>query len=252
LSRRKQRDSILPVRIRAENLVKKFGWATALDDVSWEIEPGQIVAVLGSNGAGKTTLLETLAGVSPPDCGQVLMDGEPYRPDRDDLRRRFAYIPDIPPAPGFWTPLRFIATLLKLYQTPTEGLQERVVELLEAMDLLGVARWELRRLSRGQMYKSILAGFIAADPEVWFVDEPFSSGMDPRGLDTFKHYAREATKRGRTIVFTTQIIEVAEQFADTVCVLDHGKIQACTTSAELRESSAFADLAPERRGDTAG
>jgi len=231
--------------------VKKFGWVTALDGVSWEIEPGQIVAVLGSNGAGKTTLLETLAGVAPSDSGQVFMDGEPYRPDRDDLRRRFAYIPDIPPAPAFWTPLRFISTLLKLYHTPTEGLQERVVELLEDMDLLGVARWPLGRLSRGQFYKSILAGFLAADPEVWFVDEPFSSGMDPRGLDTFKHYALEASKRGRTIVFTTQLIEIAAQFAHTVCVLDHGKIQTCTTAAELRKSSALAELLAKGPGDTA-
>jgi ABC-2 type transport system ATP-binding protein len=232
-------------------LVKKFGWVTALDGVSWEIEPGQIVAVLGSNGAGKTTLLEALAGVAPPDSGQVLMDGEPYRPDRDDLRRRFAYIPDIPPAPASWTPLRFISTLLKLYQTPTEGLQERVVELLEDMDLLGVARWQLGRLSRGQKYKSILAGFLAADPEVWFIDEPFSSGMDPRGLDTFKHYAREAAARGRTIVFTTQLIELAAHFSHRVCVLDRGKIQAYTTSAEIRESPAFADLVTEKPGGAA-
>jgi ABC-2 type transport system ATP-binding protein len=234
------------VHIRVENLVKKFGWVTALDNVSWEIEPGQIVAMLGSNGAGKTTLIKTLAGVLPPDSGQVFMDKEPYLPDRDDLRRRFAYIPDIPPVPGVWTPVRFIATLLKLYQTPTDGLQERVVQLLEDMDLLGVAQWQFARLSRGQSYKSILAGFIAADPEVWFIDEPFSSGMDPRGLDTFKHYAREAAGRGRTIVFTTQIIEVAAHFAHTVCVIDHGKIQSCTTAAELRASPAYADMVAEK------
>lgn len=234
------------MQIKAEKLVKKFGWTTALDDVSWVIEPGQIVAVLGPNGAGKTTLMESLAGVSPPDSGGIYMDGELYLPDRDDLRRRFAYIPDIPPAPRHWTPVRFISTLLKLYQTPIEGLQEKVVDMLEDLDLLGVARWNFGQLSRGQIYKSILAGFLVADPEVWFIDEPFSSGMDPRGLDRFKQYSRDAATRGRTIIFTTQIIEVASQFAHTVCVLDHGKVQFCGSSAEILKSPEFAEALTEK------
>lgn len=235
------------VHIRADRLTKKFGWVTALDGLSWDAAPGQIVALLGSNGAGKTTLLNALAGCLWLDRGQVFFDGQPFTPDRGDLRRRFAFIPDTPPAPGGWSPLRFIGTTLKLYGASDAGIEERVVKILEKLDLLEVAEWKFRQLSRGQIYKAVLAGFLAADPEVWLVDEPFASGMDPRGLNCFKEYAREAVGRGRTIVFTTQIIEVAEHFAQRICVLDRGRIVACEEPGRLKESAAFAALLTQLR-----
>jgi ABC-type multidrug transport system ATPase subunit len=230
------------VHLKADRLVKKFGWKTVLDELSWEVEPGQIVALLGPNGAGKTTLLEALSGALVLNSGQIFLDGQPYTAERGDLRRRIAYIPDLPPIPGYWTPLRFIGTLLKLYQTPGDHHEDRVVEILERLDLLGVARWRFAQLSRGQSYKAILAGFLASDPELWLVDEPFSSGMDPRGLHCFKDYAREAIKRGRTIIFSTQIVEVAEQIAQRVGILEQGKIKTCSDMASLRANPTFGDL----------
>jgi len=235
------------VHIRAENLIKKFEWVAALNGLSWNIEPGQIVAVLGPNGAGKTTLMNALAGCLLLDSGRVLLDGEPFTPERTDLRRRLVFIPDVPPVPGGWSPLRFIGTALRLYRTPNERLDERVLEILGKLDLLPVALWKFRQLSRGQVYKAVLAAFLAADPEVWLVDEPFASGMDPRGLNCFKEYAREAAGRGHTLIFTTQTLEGAERIAERVCVLDRGKIKACAEAASLRESSALTALVTDLR-----
>ena len=235
------------MHLRADKLVKKYGGSTALGGVSLEVEPGQIVAVLGPNGAGKTTLLNALAGVIPLTSGQVLFDHQPFTPGRGDLRRRFAYLPDTPPVPRNWTPLRFIGTALKLYEVPLQDIEDRVEDLLGRLDLLSVAAWKFHRLSRGQTYKAVLAGFIAADPEVWLVDEPFASGMDPRGLNCFKEYAREATHRGRTIIYTTQIIEVAEQFAHRICVLDQGQIQAFEEPAKLSGESGLMHLLTQLR-----
>ena len=233
--------------LRAENLTKRYGWVKALDALSWEAKPGQIVAVLGSNGAGKTTLLNALSGSILPDSGQVFINGEPFTPDREDLRRRLAFIPDVPPVMPFWSPLRFIGTLVRLYGAAPAGIEERVFDLLEKLDLLGVAQWKFSQLSRGQAYKAVLAGFIAADPEIWLVDEPFASGMDPRGLNCFKEHARSAARRGRIIIFTTQIIEVAEQVADRICVLDQGRIRAFEESARLRQDSALQHLLTQLR-----
>lgn len=222
------------MKIRAENLVKRYGSKNALDGVTLEIHPGEIVAILGTNGAGKTTLINALAGVVGVAAGQVFFDDQPFVTGRADLRRRFALLPDIPPIAGYWTPIRLIGSMLKLYERP--AFEDRVQALLEQLDLLSVAGWNLGRLSRGQVYKSVLAAFIAADPEVWFVDEPFSSGMDPRGLNCFKEYARQAAIRGHTIVYTTQIIEVAEQFSSRICVLDQGKVKAYEAAAALGDS----------------
>lgn len=235
------------MKIRAEMLCKRYAPNNALDGVSLTIEPGQIVAVLGANGAGKTTLLNALAGVIPLDGGKVFFDDQLYGLDCEALRRRFMLLPDIPPVPGHWSPLRFIGTTLKLYERPLEGIETQVEALLEKLDLLSVAGWPLNRLSRGQSYKAVMAGFIAADPEVWFVDEPFSSGMDPRGLNCFKEYAREAAGRGHTIVYTTQIIEVAEQFSHRICVMEKGKLKAYEDSANLGGATALTSLLTQLR-----
>lgn len=235
------------VHLKADRLSKRFGWVTALDDLSWEVAPGQIVAVLGPNGAGKTTLLNALSGSIALDRGQVLMDGQRYGPSRGELRRRFAFIPDLPPAPAGWSPLRFIGTVLRLYGVPREGLVERVETCLHRLDLQEVVTWKFRQLSRGQAYKAVLAAFLTADPELWFLDEPFASGMDPRGLTALKDYGRQAATRGHTLIFTTQLIEVAERFAHRVCVLDHGRIQADGPPDRLAEDPALAALL--RTGD---
>jgi ABC-type multidrug transport system ATPase subunit len=235
------------MRLRGENLVKKFGWVTALNGVSWDVPPGQIVAILGPNGAGKTTLLNALSGSILLDAGQVFLDEQLFTPDRGDLRQRLAFIPDVPPVPGGWSPLRFIGTTLRLYGRSEGNIDERVMELLGELDLLSVARWSFRQLSRGQTYKAVLAAFLAADPELWLIDEPFASGMDPRGLNCFKEYSRAAVARGRTVVFTTQIIEVAERFAHRVCVLDQGGIKLYDEPARLANSAAFAALLSQLR-----
>lgn len=235
----------LVVHLKAEKLTKRYGWNYALKDLSWEVAPGQVVALLGPNGAGKTTLLNALSGSIRLDGGRVLFNGEPYTPGRTDLRQRFVFIPDFPPVPRHWSPIRFIGTVLKLYGSRLEGVEGRVFDLLGELELLDVARWSFRQLSRGQIYKAALAGFIAADPELWLVDEPFASGMDPRGLNCFKRYAKEAAARGGTIIFTTQIIEVAEQCATRICVINKGEVRADATTEELVKDTAYEQLLAE-------
>src|SRR5258708_3797625 len=113
------------MHLKAENLIKKYGWSVALKDLSWEVAPGQVVALLGPNGAGKTTLLNALSGSIRLDGGRVLFDEQHYTPGRKDLRRRFVFIPDFPPVPRHWSPIRFIGTVLKLYGAGIDGLEQR-------------------------------------------------------------------------------------------------------------------------------
>jgi ABC-type multidrug transport system ATPase subunit len=230
------------MQLRAEGMTKEFGGTRALDQLSWTAEPGQIIALLGANGAGKTTLLHALAGTILLDGGQVLIDGEVFTADRRDLRQRIAFLPDVPPIPGNWSPLRFIGSALQLYGAHRDGVEDLVLQILEDLDLVGVATWRFSQLSRGQIYKSVLAGFLAADPELWLLDEPYASGMDPRGLKCFQEYAWKSVSRGRTIIFSTQIVEVAEGIADRICVMDQGKIVADAAASEIRNAPGFSSL----------
>jgi ABC-2 type transport system ATP-binding protein len=222
------------MKIELRGVSKKFGKTLALDDVTLEFKPGEIVAVLGPNGAGKTTLLRALAGIVGPDKGDVLFDDEPLRRDRIDQRRRFFFLPDFPFL--FWDQdvLRNLGIILRLHDANGEGMENRVCDLMQEFDLLPLAGSPVNTLSRGQAYKTALAGLIAANPELWLLDEPMASGMDPLGLSAFKRHARECARQGRTIIYTTQLLDVAERFSDRVCVIHEGKVRAFDSVEKLR------------------
>ena len=222
------------MKIEFKGVLKAYSLVRALDHVSFEIEPGQIVSLLGPNGAGKTTLLRCLTGIAVPDKGSVCMDDQEFHRDQLELRRRMHFLPDFPF--HFWeqSVLRNIAIVLHSYGSDGPGVEERVLELLQDFDLLPLALRPVNSLSRGQAYKTALVALLAVDPELWLLDEPFASGMDPQGIDAFKRHARAAANRGRTIIYSTQLLDVAERFSDRVCVINKGELHAFDTLANLR------------------
>jgi len=222
------------MQIEIQGATKKYGSLRALDGVSLKIEPGQIVALLGLNGAGKTTLLRALAGIVGLSDGEIRYDGQRFRRDRIDLRRRFMFLPDIPVLFAHFRVTRHIGMVLRLYESNPDGIENRVVDLLKEFDLLPLIDTALGRYSRGQLYKAGLATLLAVDPEVWLLDEPFASGMDPRGIASFRRHVREAVKRGRTVIYSTQLLELAEEFSDRVCVIHRGQAQAFESVQQLR------------------
>ncbi|HXG60880.1 MAG TPA: ABC transporter ATP-binding protein [Planctomycetota bacterium] len=229
------------MQISLRDLTKHYGAVRALDRVWLEIAPGQVVALLGANGAGKTTLLRCLAGLVASDQGRILLNGEPLERERIDLRRRLAFVPDFPFVLPEMTVLQHAGMVLKIYGAPQEDSARRLLDLLRRFDLLPLVDVPFQALSRGQAYKGALVALLAADPEVWLVDEPFASGMDPNGLAAFKDIAVEAASRGRTILYSTQILDIAERFSDRVCIFERGQVRAYDTPAELRARSTGKD-----------
>ena len=221
------------MQIDLRHLTKTYDNTRALDDVSLSIPAGMIVAVIGLNGAGKTTLLRCLGGIVAPTRGLLLMDGERFNRARLDLRRRVSFLPDFPALYGHLSPLQHIALLLRVYERDASDLDECILAALRDLDLLALAETPMANLSRGQLYKAAFAALLAVQPELWLLDEPFASGLDPQGLAMVKQHARTATAAGATILYTTQILEIAEKFADLLVVLDHGQLRATYTRAEL-------------------
>lgn len=222
------------MHIALRSVTKSFGSRAALDNMTLTIEPGQIVALLGANGAGKTTLLRCLAGIAAPEQGDIFFDGELFRRNRVELRKRLFIQPDFPFVHPEMTVLRHIGMVLRLYDAELPGIEEQVIELLDEYDVLPYIQERLGTLSRGQTYKAALVALLAANPELWMLDEPFASGMDPRGLTAFRRHAAEAVHNGRTVIYTTQILELAESFSDRVCILHQGRIHAFGSVAQLQ------------------
>ncbi|MCY3018611.1 MAG: ABC transporter ATP-binding protein [Planctomycetota bacterium] len=223
------------MRIEIKDLSKSYGKVRALSGISLAIEPGQIVAVLGPNGAGKTTLLRCLATIAAVDRGSILCDEEELRRDRIDLRQRLFFLPDFPLFYPEMKLVRHIGMVLRVYRADAPEAPARVLELLRDFDLLPLIDSGMGTLSRGQAYKAALCACLAVDPELWLLDEPFASGMDPHGLMSFKNRARDAAARGHTVLYSTQILDVAEGFSDKVCVIHKSELRAFESVAQLAE-----------------
>ncbi len=238
-----------------ESVSRSYGAVRALHEVTCTIPPGRIVAVIGANGAGKSTLLRALSTISPPDSGTITWDGVPLRREDMTQRRRLMFLPDVPPLIYGETVLQNLAMLLRLYEADRPEAIPRLFELLKEFEILSLAERGTGELSRGQSYKVALTGLLAVDPDLWLLDEPFASGMDPAGLHALRRHARAAVERGRTVLFTTQILEAAESLADTLCLLHEGRVRAFGPLAEIK-SRAGGDLFTlmtslrEERGET--
>ena len=226
--------------IKINNLSKSYD-SPVFVDFSASIEPGHLLGVLGVNGAGKTTLLEMLAGLTGYEKGEILFNGELAKRDDPAQRRRFYYIPDFPILFKERNTLENIAIALKLWQVThhsQEELNEKILTYLEDFDLLSLANKPIYKLSRGQAFKVALVILITVDPELWLIDEPFASGMDPQGIAMFKKYTREAIARQRTVIYTTQLLELAEKFSDRIWVIHQGHLIADNSAEELQGKDA--------------
>lgn len=224
------------MKIELRSVSKSYGRARALDRASLEIGGGGIVAILGANGAGKTTLLRCLAGIAAPDSGELVYNDQPFERDNMELRREIFFLPDFPVVFFEMSVIRHIGMVLRVYQREEPGIEARVLQLLKEFDLFAVAENPLNTLSRGQVYKAALVALIAVQPQVWLLDEPFASGMDPHGITVLKRYARDAVSRGSTIIYSTQILEVVEKFSDRVCILHQGEVRAFDSVSLLEKS----------------
>lgn len=229
------------MHIALDSVSKRYSKVRALDNVSLEITPGQIVSILGPNGAGKTTLLRCLSGIVAPSSGQIRFDGEQFFRGNIAVRRRIAYLPDFPIAFPNNTVLRHIGMVLQLYGVDGSSTESRVMELLRGLDLMPLIDTPMAQLSRGQAYKAALSALLAADPELLLLDEPFASGMDPNGITFLKREAQNCVKRGHTIIYSTQILDIAERLSDRVCVIDRGQVRHYAPLTELQARNAGAE-----------
>ena len=186
------------MRIELAGISKVYGRKRVLDQIRLEVPAGRIVAVVGLNGAGKSTLLHCLAGLLCLSEGEVFFDDTPFSRESAEQSRRFAFLPDFPIMFSTMTPLEHIGMVLRLYEKDGEGAENRVLELLRHFDLMPLANTPVQALSRGQIYKVALTALIAAEPELWLLDEPMASGMDALGLREFRGAARTAAEAGAT------------------------------------------------------
>jgi ABC-2 type transport system ATP-binding protein len=201
----------------------------ALDELSLEVEQGQVFGLLGPNGAGKTTTLKILMRLVFPTSGTARILGQ----DLNDLslHGRIGYLPENPYFYDHLSPEEFLNYVANLCGLPAAEKGRRVAGLLREVGLEGVRNLPLRKFSKGMTQRLGIAQALVNDPEIVFLDEPMS-GLDPLGRLEVRNLILQLKARGKTIFFSTHILPDAETLCDRVGILDHGRLRGC---GDLRE-----------------
>jgi sulfate/thiosulfate transport system ATP-binding protein len=223
--------------IEARGIVKRFGDFTALDDVSVDVETGSLTALLGPSGSGKSTLLRVIAGLERPDGGQVLLDGEDVT-GRPPQARGVGFVFQHYAAFKHMTVWENVAFGLKIRRRPRAEVRERVSELLELVQLSGLAERYPAQLSGGQRQRMGLARALAVDPKVLLLDEPFGA-LDARVRKELRVWLRRLhDETHTTTVIVTHDQEEAMEVADRVAVMNAGRIEQTAAPRELYDHPA--------------
>jgi sulfate transport system ATP-binding protein len=223
--------------IEARGIVKRFGDFTALDDVSVDVETGSLTALLGPSGSGKSTLLRVIAGLERPDGGQVLLDGEDVT-GRPPQARGVGFVFQHYAAFKHMTVWENVAFGLKIRRRPRAEVRERVSELLELVQLSGLAERYPAQLSGGQRQRMGLARALAVDPKVLLLDEPFGA-RDARVRKELRVWLRRLhDETHTTTVIVTHDQEEAMEVADRVAVMNAGRIEQTAAPRELYDHPA--------------
>jgi len=201
-------------------LRKSYGKFVAVDGVSLAVPPGTIFGLLGPNGAGKTTTIRMIMDIIAPDEGQVLFAGRPRR--REDLER-IGYLPEERGLYRRMTVVEQLAFLGELHGVAAAEAKRRAMAWLERLELADRAPRKVEELSKGQQQKVQIAGTLLHEPEVVILDEPFS-GLDPINQGLFKDLLAEYKQQGRTILFSTHIMEQAEKLCDHIALISKGRV----------------------------
>jgi ABC-2 type transport system ATP-binding protein len=230
--------------IRLEGLSKHYGSFVALDHIALHVPRGVLYGCLGPNGAGKTTMLRMIAGILRPTDGRVLIGGDDVQENPLAAKLRLGFIPDRPFVYDKLTGAEFLRFVAGLYGQQGETVERRVAELLEVFELSSWKDELIEAYSHGMRQKLIISSALIHRPECIVVDEPMV-GLDPKGARLLKDIFRQFVERGGTVLMSTHTLEVAEAMCDQIGILQHGRIVAHGTMAEIRRQHAAGDASLE-------
>lgn len=222
--------------ITIENLVKKYGPLTAIDDLNLTIPAGQFFGFLGPNGAGKTTTIKILAGLLKQTSGKVTVGGYDLEHDAFEAKKLIGYIPDKPFIYERLTGQEFLEFVSRLYHMDWRYSQKKIAEYLDMFRLTASAHDLIEGYSHGMKQKLVMSSALLHDPKVIIVDEPMV-GLDPEGARLVKRIFRDCVRRGVTIFMSTHTLAIAQQLCDRIVIIQKGKIRADGTFEDLKKLS---------------
>jgi ABC-2 type transport system ATP-binding protein len=221
--------------IEIANVSKSYnrGKLRAVDNLTLFVKPGEIFGFLGPNGAGKTTTLKMIVGLLRPDAGRIAVEGIDVLKDPLKAKQCMTYVPDYPAVYERLTGLEFLNFIGDVYGVPREARIARIDKWLDVFELASVINNPIQSYSHGMKQKIALTAALLPAPRVMILDEPLV-GLDPRAAYQLKDLFREHCREGKTLLFSTHIMEVAEKLCDRIGIIHKGRLIACGTMEELK------------------
>lgn len=210
--------------IEIKNVSKSYnGKDLALDNVNFEVKDGEIFAFIGHNGAGKTTMIKSITGILSFDSGDILINNKSIKEEPLACKLDMAYVPDNPDLYENMKAIDFINFICDMYNVPILTRKENITKYAQMFEIEDKLTNDISSFSHGMKQKVSLIAALSHNPKVLIMDEPFV-GLDPKAVFDIKEIMRQMTKEGKTIFFSTHILDVAEKLCDRVAIIKKGKI----------------------------
>lgn len=234
--------------IEAINIIKYFDKKLVLDNVSFSVGRGEICGYIGPNGAGKTTTIKILTGIIKPTSGFAYIDGINVVEKSDAVKKIIGYVPESGAVFETLTPVEFLTFVGRVYQMDDEKVNRKMFELMEVFEIYENRNEPMSSFSKGMKQKVLLISALMHEPKVLFLDEPLN-GLDARAIQVFKDIIKNFASEGRTIFYSSHLLDVIEKICDKLIVINRGKIIASGRVEEILKisesdnlSDAFAKL----------
>lgn len=217
--------------LEIKNLTKYFGIKKAVDNVSFKVEEGHILGVLGKNGAGKSTIFRMILNILEPDEGEVLYNGQKIN---NSISDRIGYLPEVGSLIDSYTVYEQCIYYGKMKSMKTEDIRNNMFELLEQFGIVEYANMKIKELSKGNKQKIQFIISLLHNPDLIILDEPFS-GLDPVSVEYFKRIILQLKDQGKTIVFSSHIMSQVEMLCEDVLIIDNGKVVLDCNLEEIKQ-----------------
>jgi ABC-2 type transport system ATP-binding protein len=229
--------------VEVNNLVKTFGDVHAVDGLSFTIQPGEIFGLLGPNGAGKTTTVKLILGLLEPDQGQIAVFNMHPNKDEIAIKQRIGYVSEEPLIYKSITPKELFNFISSIRQLSSKETTTKLRKYLESFEAEQYYEKLIATLSRGNKQKMQVIAALIHEPDLLIMDEPLT-GLDAKSAKVLKELLELHTEKGGSVIFSTHILEVAEEVCDRICIINQGKVVATGTMDELSKMAdrAGADL----------
>ena len=233
-----------------KNFTKKYGDFTAVDDLSLEINPGQICGFIGHNGAGKTTTIRCCCGLLDFDAGEILINGKNVREDPVACKKDLAYIPDNPTLFEYMSGIQYLNFVADIYGIDKKSREEKISKYAEYFELKKDLAMPISSYSHGMKQKLAIISALIHDPKLIILDEPFV-GLDPIASFRFKEVMREICANGGAVFFSTHVLDVAEKLCDRIAIIRKGKLIRYGTLEEVKGDESLEETFLELEQDHA-